>query len=103
MTPLYTGASLTQVKLFDRVNHTVLFHKLLKKKLSPGILRTLLFWYSEQKVSVHWNNFSSNKFTVSNGVRQGGVLSLVLFTIYINDLLNELERLELDATGTSIL
>ena len=32
-------------------------------------------------------------FTVSNGVRQGGVLSPILFTVYLDDLLNELKRL----------
>ena len=39
-----------------------------------------------------WNNKLSYKFLVSNGVRQGGVLSPILFTIYIDNLLLELQR-----------
>ena len=32
-------------------------------------------------------------FSVSNGVRQGGILSLILFTIYLDDLLTDLSNL----------
>ena len=39
-----------------------------------------------------WNKKLSDKFSVSKGVRQGGVLSLILFTVYIDDLLVELQR-----------
>ena len=59
--------------VFDHNNHTVL---LLKMNFSPDILHTLLSWYSEQRVSVYRNNLSSEKYKVSNGVRQ---VSFLLF------------------------
>jgi len=36
---------------------------------------------------VRWHATLSPAFSVSNGVRQGGVLSPILFTIYMDDLL----------------
>ena len=68
------GCFLDASKAFDRVNHSVLFDKLIQRNLSPVITRALLNWYSDQSVCVSWNHQLSNKFSVSNGVRQGGVL-----------------------------
>ena len=45
-----------------------------------------------QKLSVRWSSQRSSSFNVSNRVRQGGVLSPVLFTIYVDVLLLELRR-----------
>ena len=86
------GCFLDASKAFDRVNHSILFDRLLKRDLSPVVTRALLNWYSDQNVCVSWNGQFSNKFSVSNGVRQGGVLSPILFTVYIDDLLTELEK-----------
>ena len=45
-----------------------------------------------QRMSVQWNHEClSRSFTVSNGVRQGGVLSPFLFAVYLDSLLNELD------------
>ena len=42
-------------------------------------------------MSVQWNhNCHSSGFSVSNGVRQGGVLSPFLFAVYLDSLLKEL-------------
>ena len=41
---------------------------------------------------VRWKNAFSDSFPISNGVRQGGVLSPILFTIYTDDLLDDLQN-----------
>ena len=57
------------------------------------ILRFLFSWYQSQTLSVRWNSTLSSGFGVSNGVRQGGVLSPILFTVYIDELLTRLSSL----------
>ena len=54
------------------------------------IVRLLLHWYMTQKMRVQWSGRASDYFEISNGVRQGGVLSPVLFTIYLDSLLESL-------------
>ena len=39
---------------------------------------------------VRWNGSLSDKFDVTNGVKQGGVLSPLLLSVYLNDLLCQL-------------
>ena len=67
--------------------------KLLQRNLPPFVVRTLLSWYSDQRVTVSWDKTISTDFSISNGVRQGGVLSPILFTVYIDELLQQLKQL----------
>ena len=83
---VFLAVFLMLAKLF---NHSILFDRLLHHELSPVVTRALLNWYSDHNVYPGIVSFSN---IVSNGVCQGGVLSPILFTVYIDDLLTELEK-----------
>ena len=77
-------------KAFDRINHGKLFRLLLQRGMPPLIVRVLINCYVNQSISVSWNNHRSESFDCLNGVKQGGVLSPILFTVYIDELLLKL-------------
>ena len=77
------GCFLDASKAFDLVNHGILFQKLYDRGLSQTVIRFLSSWYLTQQMSVRWGNSLSDSFKVTNGVRQGSVLSPVLFSVYL--------------------
>ena len=79
-------------KAFDRVNYCKLFATLLKRNISPNVLRLLLFMYTHQSLRVKWGSTLSKQFSVMNGVKQGGVLSPILFAVYTDGLLERLKN-----------
>jgi len=78
-------------RAFDRVHYIKLFKFLIKRNMCPLLIRFLLNLYTNQKISVKWGSCISTLCTVSNGVKQGGVLSPLLFIIYIDELLLSLK------------
>jgi hypothetical protein len=70
--------------LIKAVDHGILFQKLQKRGLPAPILCFLLSWYQKQQMSVSWgSNSYLDSFNVSNGVRQGSVLSHFLFARFV--------------------
>ena len=75
---------------FDTVDETLLFEKLIAGNLPIGVTRFILSWYQSQQDWIRWKAALSEPFSVTREVRQGGVLSPILFSLYIDDLLMEL-------------
>ena len=75
-------------KAFDRVNYWKLFNKLLDDNVAYEVVKLLSCWYSNQSVSVRWQNTQSESFGIQNGTRQGSVLSPFLFTRNIREVLS---------------
>ena len=46
----------------------------------------MCFWYTHKKNGSRWGTIISTQFTVANGVKQGGIISPILFNMYMNDL-----------------
>lgn len=81
-------------KAFDRVNHSSLFKKLIQRNVPMCFVRLLESWYGQQLMQVRWDCHFSQPFSVSNGVKQGGVLSPYFFAVYMDDLSNALNKVE---------
>ena len=80
-------------KAFDMCEFITLFRKLKAKKLPSIVIRALIFVYEQQTAWVRWGKAKSSCFGVTNGTRQGSVLSPAFFAIYIDDLLKKLREL----------
>ena len=74
-------------KAFDRVHYCKLFRLLINRGLPACIVRLLAVLYTSSQVRVLWAGLVSDYFSISNGVKQGGVISPVLFCVYMDDLL----------------
>ena len=86
-TPVYI-CSLDAQKCFDSIWHDGLFHKV-SEHLSDLQWIFLYKWYISSKAQVRWADQLSNQFNISKGI-----LSPRLFSIFINDLLSDLQSKE---------
>ena len=79
-------------KAFDMVKHSLLFRKLIERNLPPIFTRLLIVMYISQTAKVKWENGLFDSYSITNGVKQGDVLSAILFCVYIDDLISQLRR-----------
>ena len=56
-------------------------------------LRVILYIYIHQYYDVRWNGKYSERFSVSNGIRQGGISSPIFWNLYLDRLIKRIRRL----------
>ena len=78
-------------RAFDRVDHIKSFKILSKKGVCPTLLKLLFNMSSQQTMSIRWDKVVSQPFTAGNGVKQGGFLPPILFTLYLDVLMDILK------------
>lgn len=79
---LHTHALWLPRKHFDLVNHDVLF-RILGDDLNPVVLRFSKYWNGHMRAT-SIGKCVPEEFRVTNGVRHVGILSLLLFAVYLN-------------------
>ncbi|XP_045502143.1 uncharacterized protein LOC123699266 [Colias croceus] len=94
-TPVY-ACYLDLSKAFDLVSYDILWGKLRNETCLPReIVKLFMHWYNNQKNFVRWAGSLSGEYGLECGVRQGGLTSPMLFSLYVNRLIDELS-----STGT---
>ena len=73
-------------KEFDKVYFKVLFDVLFGKNVCPRIVNLLYYMYTNQLCHVKWEDEKPACFSNSNGVKQGRIISPLLFSLYIDEL-----------------
>ena len=73
-------------KDYDKIDYWQLFNKLLHIHVPVFIVNILVYWFPRQEMFIRWGNTCSTKFLVTDGVKQGGILSPCLFNVYMNNL-----------------
>ncbi len=82
-------------KVFDCVNRDLLLFKLLSSGINGKFYNAIKALYRDPIACVQINNLRTDWFPTPFGVKQGDLLSPSLFTLYINDLAQEIKQVNL--------
>lgn len=78
-------------KAFDKVNHSWLWKVLEKFSFPDGFITILKKLYGQASSRVLWNGFLTSEIPIKCSVRQGCPLSMILFALYIEPLIRQIQ------------
>lgn len=76
-------------KAFDTINHEAIWRSLAKRRFPEKIINLIKAFYTEASSQVLHKGKLSNSILIHTGVKQGCVLSPVLFNIILDDILEK--------------
>ena len=79
-------------KAFDRISHSCLFYRLITEGIHGRFLYVLMNMYEKLKSSVQVDCGFTSYFDCKTGTRQGCMLSPFIFSLYLNELINSLNK-----------
>ena len=71
---------------FDLTLHSLLFKKMLAAGFPPIFIRLYIYMYINQVANVLWNGKTSRSFRMTNGCRQGAIVSAIAYCFYCEGL-----------------
>ena len=74
------------------MNYRGLFTKLMNRGLPVKVLSVLEDWFNKCFTCVKWNTAYSDMFKLNCGVRQDSVLSPYLFSVYVDDIIEQIVK-----------
>ena len=86
------GAFVDFRSAFDTISHRRLLRKLKDRGIPDSFVELLGEMYKDSKAYIFAGGENSRNFQVNRGVKQGDPLSPLLFAVYIDDLVEQLER-----------
>jgi len=82
-------------KAFDKASFWGILILLQKKRVHPKIIDIIEHWFCIGSAKIKWSEAVSDPVKLESGVRQGGVLSPLLFSAFIDNTLTVLENSKL--------
>ena len=77
-------------KAFDKINRSLLWHKLIFENVSSKFVRALKSMYDVVKACIRYNSKHSDFLNSYTGLKQGDPSSPLLFMLFINDLVDNI-------------
>ena len=77
-------------KEFDKIDRSFLWHKLISENVSSKLVKTLKSMYTTVKSCIRYRSTISGFFDLHIGLKQGDPSSPLMFTLFINDIIGNI-------------